>query len=205
MPKRRHKKASPAPKRRATTIEGVVPHPRYGSTVVSSGCNVAPEEIRASFYHYSGETIFPESALEADTTRQNFTVVPRRYYVDILKHCRTCRRPFIFFAREQRHWYEVLRFFIDADCVHCPECRRSSQELRRRFRRYSESVARADLNDSCLVQLAEDALFLWKAGVLRDEQRLRTLRNLTMRRIPGAGAATSIDQVLAEQKSAQGD
>jgi len=203
MPMRKHKKANSVPKRRATTIAGVVPHPRYGNTIVSSGCNVASEEIRASFYRYRGETIFPESVIQADTTRQNFTVFPRGYYVDMLKLCRTCRRPFIFFAREQRHWYEILRFYIDADCVHCPECRRSNQELRRRFRRYSESIGHTDLNDNCLMQLAEDALFLWKAGVVRDEQRLRELRKLAMRRIPGTGAATSIDQVLAELKPAQ--
>ncbi len=182
-------------------LQDIVPHPRYGDSIVPSGCRVSAEEVRASFWSYSTDTIFPESAIRADTTRQNFTVFPRGYYVDTLKQCRTCGRSFIFFAKEQQHWYEVLGFYIDADCVHCPECRRSDQQLRRRFRRYSESIGRADIDDRDLVTLVGDAVFLWEAGVLRDEQQFRRLRNLARRRIPGSTATTSIDRVIAELES----
>src|SRR3569832_1064345 len=99
-------------------LQEIVPHPRYGRTVVPSGCEATEAQIRGSFYGYRDETIFPQSAIPADLTRQNFTTFPRGYYVDILKVCRACGRSFLFFAREQRHWYEVLRFYIDADCVH---------------------------------------------------------------------------------------
>ena len=189
------------PKSTRHKLQDIVPHPRYGDTVVPSGCKASAEEVRGSFWRYSSDTIFPESAIRADVTRQNYTVIPRGYYVDTLKQCRTCGRSFIFFAREQQHWYEALGFYIDADCVHCPECRRSDQQLRRRFRRYSELVARADLHDRDLVTLVGDAVFLWQAGVLRDEQRLRRLRNLARRRIPGSTARTSIDRVITEVES----
>lgn len=192
------------PKRRATIIPDVVPHPRYGNTVVASGCTASADEVRNSFYGYRSETIFPESAIRAEITRQNFTVLPRGYYVDILKRCRTCHRPFIFFAREQQHWYEVLGFYIDADCVHCPECQRSNQELRRRFRRFSDSIRRTDIIDIELESLVEDAVFLWKAEVLKDEQRLRQLRNLAQRRIPNSTAITSITQLVDDMNSNAG-
>jgi hypothetical protein len=202
MPKRPHKKAkSLVPKSRTATIAGIVPHSRYGDAIVPSGCTASAEEVRGSFWSYSSETIFPESAIQADTTRQNFTVFPRGYYVDMLRQCRTCRRPFIFFAREQQHWYEELGFYIDADCVHCPECRRSDQQLRRRFQRYSKSIGRKDIDDRDLATLVGDAVFLWQAGVLREEQRLRRLRNLARQRIPGSTATASIDRVIDELKS----
>ena len=54
---------------------------------------------------------FPESAIPADESRQNYSVIPRLCYVDELRRCRKCDRDFIFFAREQHFWYEVLRFW----------------------------------------------------------------------------------------------
>jgi hypothetical protein len=48
-----------------------------------------------------------------------------------------------------------------------------------------------------LATLVEDAVFLWKAGVLRREQLLRQLRNLAHRRIPSAKATKKIDEVVA--------
>ena len=189
------------PKSTRHKLQNIVPHPRYGDAVVPSGCTASAEEVRGSFWGYRSDTIFPKSAIRADTTRQNFSVVPRGYYVDTLRQCRTCGRSFIFFAKEQQHWYEVLGFCIDADCVHCPECRRSDQQLRRRFRRYPESIGRADIGDRDLATLVGDAVFLWKAGVLRDEQRLRRLRNLARRRIPDSTATTGIDRVITELES----
>jgi hypothetical protein len=122
---------------------------------------------------------------------------PRGYYVDMLVVCRTCARPFIFFAREQQYWYEDLHFYIDTDCVHCPACRAASHEHRDRLRRYSEHVGRADLDAGQLATLVGDAVFLWKAGTLHDEQKLRWLRNLARRRIPQDPATVSIDRLLA--------
>jgi hypothetical protein len=104
----------------------LVPHPRYGTRPLF-GDRVAParlkltrEEIAHSYWGYRGsETmIYPETAVRADVSRQRFSVTPRTYDVDMLKRCRGCRRSFIFFAREQKHWYETLGFSIDADCVH---------------------------------------------------------------------------------------
>jgi hypothetical protein len=159
---------------------------------------VIPEYAIRSFWGYEGQTIFPESAIPANVSRQNYTVLPRRYYVDILKQCRECRRPFIFFAREQEHWYEKLGFTIDADCVRCVECRKSEQRLQRRLKRYSHAIPRDDLDDRELATLVEDAVFLFEVGVLRDEQRLRRLRNLARRRIPQSTATESIGQLISQ-------
>lgn len=175
----------------------LVPHPRYGTAVVPSGCTATAEDIRSSFYGYSDRTIYPESAILADFSRQNFTTFPRGYYVDMLAVCRTCARPFLFFAREQKYWYEDLHFYIDTDCVHCSACRAASHEHRDRLRRYAEHVGRDDLDLNQLAILVGDAVFLWQAGTLHDEQKLRWLRNLARRRIPQDRATASIDRLIA--------
>lgn len=177
----------------------IVPHPRYGSASTSSGYGFSEEEVRAAFYGYQDATIFADSAIPADVSRQNFTTMSHRgLYVDILKTCRDCARDFIFFAREQQYWYEVLRIYIDADCVRCPACRKSERELKRRFRRYSEAGDAKTLDDAALAALVDDAAFLWSAGILKNEQRLRRLRNLAQRRIPTTKEAKRIDELVRE-------
>ena len=185
-------------KRNRRTITGVVSHPRYGSAVVRSGTTATPEEVRASYWQYKEADIFPESAIAADISKQNFTTFPRAYYVDMRKTCRDCKREFIFFAREQQHWYEELGFYIDADCERCFPCRKSERTIPRHFRRYSELIAKKTLTDDELVTVVRDAIALWNAGVLRDEQRLRRFRNLARRRIPGESVTKKLDDVIAK-------
>jgi hypothetical protein len=177
---------------------------RHGTAVVRSGCTATEEQVRSSYWQYRSATIFVESAIAADLRRQNFTTFPRGFYVDMLKTCRACQRPFLFFAREQQHWYEELGFYVDADCVRCVECRRSEQQLRRRFRRYSQHVARADLGEPALEALVGDAVYLWQAGILRSEQQLRRLRNLARRRLSSNNAAAKrIERAVAELEASR--
>jgi Probable zinc-ribbon domain len=187
-----------APVHERPELEDVVPHPRYGTRVVPSGFEVTEAEIRSSFWGYQDATIYPESVIPANVKRQNFSTFARVYYVDMLEVCRACERPFLFFAREQRHWYEVLRFYIDADCSHCADCRRKGRDLRRCFLRFSERIARIEeLDKRELGTLVSDAVLLWEAGILRNEQRLRTLRNCARRRIPESRAAARIEVVVS--------
>jgi hypothetical protein len=166
---------------------------------VPSGVILTRQQIQEASLEYRQDIIFPESAIMADYRRQNFSTLPRHYYyVDVLRECRACHRPFLFFAREQQYWYEVLRFYSDADCVECAECRRSDRTLRLRFKRYSENVTRTDLPDEELATLVSDAVFLWRAGLLRNEQLLRRLRNLARRRIPDSKATKSMDTAISE-------
>jgi hypothetical protein len=176
----------------------IVPHPRF-DRVVASGYDVSEEEIR-KHWGYQNETIFPESAIPANVARQNCSVVPRQWYVDVLKRCRDCKRPFIFFAREQQHWFEELGFWINADCVRCVKCRKSDQKLRSTFKRYSDAVTRRDLDDKDLATHLADAVLLFEAGILRDEQRLRRLRNLGRRRIPNSPELADMDALIFSLK-----
>ena len=190
------------PKRLRRKLANLVPHPRYGDQVISSGANVNADTVRSSYWSYENETIFPESAIRANVSRQKFGAVPRGYYVDILKTCRKCGRRFLFFALEQRHWYEHLGFWIDADCVLCPECRVGHQQLRRRFRRYSDRIGRSDLSEREFETLLSDAVFLAEAGIIKDVHRLRRLRAMARRSAPRCKAIETLSMFIERHHGA---
>lgn len=102
------------------------------------------------------------------------------YYFDIDRRCEVCDRPFLFFAEEQKHWYETLGFNLSAMCLRCVECRKEQQGLERSRRRFEELVHRErtgpeDLEmASCILDLVEAEVFH-----PRQKQRVRaTIRSL---------------------------
>jgi hypothetical protein len=169
----------------------LVPHPRFGARSVPSGFDV-PRELIRRVYCYDRPPVFPDSAIPADVSRQNYSVVPRACYVDILKTCHRCDRQFIFFAREQRYWYEDLGFWVDAQCIHCPECRQWRHRLRRAHQRFSRAVSRREWKDDELASLVRDAILLYEVGVLRSEQKLRRIKNLARTQLPEADVTKEI-------------
>ncbi|MGV3756923.1 MAG: zinc-ribbon domain containing protein [Verrucomicrobiota bacterium] len=179
-------------------------HKRKASLATKATAKKLPSErqIRRSYWGYSEDVyIYPDSVIVADETKQNYSVMPRPYYVDILKSCRDCQNEFIFYATEQRHWYETLGFYIDADCVRCPNCRTTDQTLRRRFTRYSKNITRKDLTDEEFTMLLGDALFLYESGLLKTDQQLRRLRNQARKRLPDSKILTKLDAALTKNRT----
>ncbi|RYD36326.1 MAG: hypothetical protein EOP87_05680 [Verrucomicrobiaceae bacterium] len=80
------------------------------------------------------ESRIPGTAITANPAKQNYASFPFVVYFDQKKVCTDCAPPFIFFAEEQRYWFEVLRFNVNADCVRCPPCRELDRKKRRRKR-----------------------------------------------------------------------
>lgn len=184
-----------------------MPHPRYGSSPRPSGAKIPEDDLRRGYWRLSGETLFPETALIANIDNQNFSIYPRQYYVDVLRSCRTCHRPFIFFASEQRYWFETLRFYVDADCVYCPDCRRVSRTVQRRLRRYSDLFAKSEPTRKELMFLVDDGTYLLAQGVLKNLSNLGLLKNRAMKHIaeyPGvASLADAIKAVRDAQREAE--
>jgi hypothetical protein len=166
-----------------------------------SGVKVPRDKIERGHWSYGYQTIYPESVLVADTSKQNYSIYPREYYVDLLEYCRTCNRPFIFFAREQKHWFETLRFFVDARCVLCPECRRDSQTHRRRLRRYSDLFAKPTKSARDLMHLVNDGAYLLRRGVLRNLSTLGRLKNEAARRIPDYQGTLQLAEVIKRARA----
>lgn len=162
-----------------------VEHPRYGSQPIRSGERWTEAKIRHAYWRYNSERmIFPESAITADIARQCYGYSPRRVYVDCARVCRTCHRPFLFFALEQQFWFEVLKFFVDADCRHCQGCRYESQLFKRSVAEYDGLISQPEKIRADWGRLEElgDALFaegyVTKPETLlksRMPKRLRTM------------------------------
>lgn len=176
----------------------LVPHPRFKGKQERSNSSVTEQEIRESYWGYGGGVrIFPETALKADVSVQRYAVFPRPYYVDILKDCRDCGRPFIFYAREQRYWYETLGFYIDADCVHCPECRRRQQLAHRHLERYAELQRIQAPTRKQMTQLVDDSIYLFQHGLLKNASRLGQIKNAALKRVPNYAGTRTLQQLLA--------
>ena len=184
-------KRSPAP--------DVVPHPRYGSEPLASGVRgISLEEILRGYWAYKIEEIYPESVLIADTSKQNYSVFPRECYVDMRRTCRSCKRPFIFFAAEQKHWFEVLRFYVDADCVHCPACRVQRRAAKQAVEHYAELITISQPNQDELQQLVDASVALLSQGILksRSRSRLGHIKNMAFKQIPAYSGTLALAQAL---------
>jgi hypothetical protein len=176
---------------------GLVPHPRFGNMPIDAGSRVAEPEIRRSFWRLrSAQTMYPETAIVADISAQVDALYPRRYYVDLLKTCQACHRPFIFFAREQKYWFETLGFNVAADATRCTTCRRSMHATKAMLDRWAASMKAAHLDDKQLLGAVDDATELAEAGVLVNVARLGALKNRALRQCGGNDRIARLQRVL---------
>jgi hypothetical protein len=145
-----------------------VTHPRYGQRPRITGLNPETDYDGDVFLHWHSprECRIPNTAIPADLSRQSPATVPVTHYFDVKRQCRDCGRPFIFFAEEQKYWYEELGFALESDCVRCVVCRKKQQGLARKRERYEElfhvsnrSVEQDLEMIDCYLSLIEAAVF----------------------------------------------
>lgn len=103
----------------------------------------------------------PRGAVRADVHRQNleaFESVPKYFYVDESNTCVQCGKDFVFYAREQKYWYETLKFYIEASAVRCRDCRRrrrTEKGLRLELAAAKTNLERAPNDVAALLAVAE--------------------------------------------------
>lgn len=147
-----------------------VEHPRYGRGPRYTGLNPRDDLSRGIYLGCNSppEQRIPETAIVADTTRQISRPVAVTHYYDVKRECRDCHRKFIFFAEEQQHWYESLRFPLESDCVRCVECRKSQQAIANLRARYEELLKTSDRTEKQTLELADCSLTLIEQSVFGD-------------------------------------
>jgi hypothetical protein len=155
-----------------------VEHPRYGKGPIFTGLDPNSTVLRTFF---SDNNVGPiaGTAVAADLSKQTPATIPTKYYYDEHRTCRDCGRRFIFFALEQKHWYEELHFSLDADCVRCPECRKKTQDIARRRKRYEELCRVPEHSLGEMLEMADCCLTLIEEGIfgLRQTERVRAIFN----------------------------
>jgi len=177
-------------------VDDLVPHPRFRGQAPRSQLKLTEPEVRGSYWRYGSARIFPQTALRADVSVQLYTIYPRPYYVDMLKSCNDCSRAFIFYAREQRYWYETLGFYIDADCVRCVECRRKQHAVKRHMVRYTELQARDSLSRKEMMHFVDDCIFLFQEGKLKKISLLGKVKNAALKQIPEYAGTKTLQRLL---------
>jgi hypothetical protein len=126
----------------------------------------------------------PGTAVLADVALQTPATVAVTHYYDIDKVCRDCRRRFIFFAEEQKHWYEELGFPLEADAVRCPPCRKRMQHIGRARRRYEQLSRIASHSLEETLEMAGGCLTLIEEAIFHQRQTERV--RMLLKRIPEA-------------------
>lgn len=158
-----------------------VEHPRYGRRPHVTGLN--PETIFGgdTFLHWHSpkECRIPNTAIPADLSQQVAATVPVTHYFDVVRTCRDCGRPFLFFAQEQKHWYEELGFGLDSDCVRCVPCRKRQQGIARVRERYEGLFHVRNRSSEENLEMADCCLSLIEQSVFhrRQTERVRMLLN----------------------------
>ena len=150
-------------------------HPRYGDAPIPSGLKFTKEEIERGHWRYSTLEYFPETAIPADLEKQNYAVYPRPIYVDLVEYCLDCKKPFIFYAREQKYWFETLGFWVDAHCTRCHPCRQSRQHVQRLLSLY-EKLKTQEVRDKHEKRtLKHVALELYQLGYIKNLQLINEI------------------------------
>jgi putative zinc ribbon protein len=156
-----------------------VPHPRYGRRPRITGLDPKPDDLGRVFLHWHSpaESRIPNTAIAADLSRQPRATVAVTHYFDAKRRCRDCRRPFLFFAEEQKYWYEELGFALESDCVRCIDCRRRQRGLEQKRERYAELLHVPDRTTEQNLEWADCCLTLVEADVfpVRPLERVQSV------------------------------
>ena len=175
-----------------------IKHPRYGQRPRITGLNPETDYGGDVFLHWHSpkECRIPNTAIRADLSRQTPATVPVTHYFDVKRQCRDCGNPYIFFAKEQQHWYEVLGFGLDSDCVRCVPCRQKQRGTAQLREKYEELFNIPDRTVDQNLEMAECYLELVEASVFnkRQIQHVRTLLN-SVSTEPGQGTPKRLNEL----------
>jgi ssDNA-binding Zn-finger/Zn-ribbon topoisomerase 1 len=198
-------KANHEPKKRARDDIDLVPHPRareMARRAHGRAARMSAAEIRAKVWQLRDGTILAETAVLANVERQRTSWCARPVYVDLLKRCKTCRRPFLFYANEQRFWYETLRFDVNIDCVNCPPCRKVAHRAKACLHRYAKAMSAPRLDAKAMKTFVDDSLYLLEQGLVRNLARLGAIKNRAQRELGAYAATQRLAQTLARAREA---
>lgn len=170
----------------ADEFRDYVEHPRFGRGPRNTGLNPQAEgRTRRVSWRVRPHEVIPGTAIRADLSKQTPAIYSVAYYVDARRVCRDCGRKFIFFAEEQKHWYEELGFGLDSDCVRCYPCRRKHRGIELRRAKYEELIRSGTLSAEQCRDLAALSLALIDDGVFTRHPKTFSRIRMWLNRLKG--------------------
>lgn len=180
-----------------------VPHPRYGDQPRYHNF-IFFKRLRENLinFHMRSRSHIPGTGIKADESKQVCATFPATYYFDEEKTCVDCNREFLFYAEEQKYWYEELGFPSYSDCVRCFPCRKRYRDKRNKINSNHEryqALYHIDRNveqhlemaDCCLTLIEEQfytrrkiqfvRMLLNKVRSTEDEQIILQIQHLEKR------------------------
>ena len=155
-----------------------VKHPRYGRGPRLTGLNPKPLSGSVYLHWQSGvDSRIPDTAIAADCAKQGPCTFNVTHYFDLKRTCADCEKPFIFFAAEQKYWYEVLGFGLDAGCIRCVPCRKKQQGIDLYRQRYEELFHIPNRTQDQSIEIAECCLSLVEASEF-GKRKLEYVRSI---------------------------
>jgi hypothetical protein len=181
-------------KRKADKYRDYVEHPRYGRGPIFTGLNPRPnmpdiyfgvsaalEQLVENFDITTLPVGFQRDFFEQSRRIANTAIVANQekqipatfqvtHYFDLERACCDCKRFFIFFAQEQKFWYEELGFGLDSQCVRCVDCRKAEQEMARLRKQYEHLLKKETRTEKESLQMAECCATLIIDGVFTPKK-----------------------------------
>lgn len=158
--------------------DNMVSHPRYGTRPRFTDLEFRGEKPGLDLgWKYARSTVIPGTGIAADCSKQRGSVMCVAVYLDVLKECTDCHRPFLFYALEQQHWCEELGFAYDADCVRCVPCRKKEQRKEKLSQEYQRLLAAKNKTPEDHLDVACLAMDMHDICRLSSLQKIRTCFN----------------------------
>jgi hypothetical protein len=138
------------------------------------------------------EWLFPRAlrldyttVIRAEVAKQNYSILPRFWYIDATVVCVRCGKEFCFTAREQKTWYEEYVFWIDTFPKRCITCRRALREIKELRKQYDRDIARAlGTDDLALKQRMIELIDRMEQMGVKLGQRVGDNRRILGKQIP---------------------
>jgi hypothetical protein len=102
-----------------------------------------PPSVTEEYYEHC-LTQMPAGAIKADLSKHapHNSQSPPMWYVDEQKKCEGCGQEFTFTARQQQHWFEVLKIPIQVTANRCAACRKKRRGKIAAQKQHMEDVAK---------------------------------------------------------------
>ncbi len=96
-----------------------------------------------SYFFWGVLSVDHESAMRANTDKQNYSVCPRHWYIDADFKCERCGKRFTWTGCEQKAWFEDYFFWVSSHPRHYRKCRVANRHLLELRKVYDATVTAA--------------------------------------------------------------
>lgn len=120
-------------------------------------------------------------AIASNPSKMNYSVSPKYLaYFDKKITCSTCKKEFIFSAKEQQYWFETLKFWHESYPTKCLECRKKIRQQSTLQTELSQLIKNLDKENPDAAQLQRIGEIYEELGIGDTEKarRYATLKKI---------------------------